>query len=260
VNFYRATGVTARIQALTAESMSRAATRVRNLKLLAVTLMSERNTVPSSFKAAPPLRRTVIDVRRFVSPRAFPLLFDIISNGATVAKSDSYLILTNSDICVVPHFYTAIRSLLNCGFDCLIINRRTVPPLEAYGDSPELAVLEAGAVHPGFDCFVFPVEWVPDFIRNDACVGIGFVMRSLLFNLIARAHRMLILRDAHLTYHYGDDRPWNSPDFKDYTEHNVSEAKAVLEKLATDSASRENLAAFCAAHGEIYPDGSPIEV
>jgi hypothetical protein len=31
-------------------------------------------------------------------------------------------------------------------------------------------------------------------------------MRSLLFNLVARARRMLILRDANLTYHYGDDR------------------------------------------------------
>jgi hypothetical protein len=61
---------------------------------------------------------------------------------------------------------------------------------------------------------------------------------------------MLILRDAHLTYHYGDDRHWNTPDFGEYTEHNVAEARAVLEALSTDSARRRALAEFCVAHGE----------
>jgi hypothetical protein len=50
---------------------------------------------------------------------------------------------------------------------------------------------------------------------------------------------MLILREAHLIYHYGDDRPWNSSDFKDYTQHNVSEVKTMLKKLVTNSVQRK---------------------
>ena len=71
--------------------------------------------------------------------------------------------------------------------------------------------------HPGFDCFVFPTAWVEDFVANAACVGIGWVMRSLLYNLVVKARRMVILRNAHLTYHYGDDRPWNAPELEEYT-------------------------------------------
>ena len=62
---------------------------------------------------------------------------------------------------------------------------------------------------------------------------------------------MLILREAHLIYHYGDDRPWNSSEFKDYTQHNVSEVKTMLKKLVTNSVHRAKLAAFCEAHGDL---------
>jgi hypothetical protein len=243
------------VQELTARSMIHAAAFAHDVKLLAVVLREERDLIPPSFKAAPYLRRTVADVRNFALPRPFPLLFDILANGAAAAKSDSYLIFTNSDICLVPNFYCAVRSLLAWGLDCLIINRRTVAPLENYGTLPELAALEVGGAHPGFDCFVFPAAWVSDFIPNNACVGVGYVMRSLLFNLVVKARRMLILRDAHLTYHYGDDRLWDTPDFREYMEHNVAEARAVLEALSTDLARYAALSEFCAAHGESFPDG-----
>jgi hypothetical protein len=57
VNFYRATGVKARVQALTAQSMSRAAARVRDLKLLAVALSTEGDSVPHPSKPRPRSRR-----------------------------------------------------------------------------------------------------------------------------------------------------------------------------------------------------------
>jgi hypothetical protein len=49
-----------------------------------------------------------------------------------------------------------------------------------------------------------------------------------------------------------------SPSFKEYTDHNAAQAKAVLDVLTGDPSNKKKLAAFCAAHGEIYPDGRPI--
>jgi hypothetical protein len=255
VNFYRATGSARRSQELTAESIRRAAAAVRDVRLLAVVSTKEADAVPVSFRGVARLERTITDIKQFTSPRPLPLLFDILACGAAAARSNSYLVFTNSDICLQRSFYSSARSLLARGFDCLLINRRTVEPFEAYGNAPELAALEVGNSHPGLDCFVFPAEWVRDFHISHACVGVGYVMRSLLFNLVVKARRMLILRDAHLTYHYGDDRPWNMPDSMEYMEHNVKEARAVLSALSTDSTRRATLVEFCTAHGEGFPDG-----
>jgi hypothetical protein len=159
-------------------------------------------------------------------------------------------VFTNSDICLVPSFYRTVRSILTRGVDCLVINRRTVDQLESFGGAPELAALETGSAHPGFDCFAFPAAWVQDFVSNAACVGIGWVMRSLLYNLAAKARRMVILRDAHLTYHYGDDRPWNAPELEEYRQHNLGEARVVVRALSEDPAKRAALDEFCSAHGE----------
>jgi hypothetical protein len=175
VNFYRTTESNRRVQELTADSICRAAASVRNVRLLAVVSKKEADTVPVSFKGIPRLERTVADVKHFTSPRPFPLLFDILACGAATAKPNSYLVFTNSDICVLPSFYSSVRSLLARGVDCLIINRRTVAPLEAYGGAPEIAALEVGSAHPGLDCFVFPAAWVPQFVGSHACVGVGYV-------------------------------------------------------------------------------------
>ncbi len=250
VNFYRANALGRKTQLLTANSMLEAGAFSRDVQLLAVVHENEKDAVPQSFEVAPPLRRTVVDVRQFSAARPFPLLFDILGNAAAGAQPGSYLVFTNSDICLVPSFYRTVRSILARGVDCVVINRRTVDQLESFGEAPELAALEAGSAHPGFDCFVFPAAWVQDFVSNAACVGVGWVMRSLLYNLAAKARRMVILRDAHLTYHYGDDRPWNAPELEEYTQHNLAEARVVVRALSEDPAKRAALDEFCSAHGE----------
>jgi hypothetical protein len=250
VNFYRAGALGEKTQLLTANSMIDAVALSRDVQLLAVVHENEKDAVPRSFEIAPPLRRTVADVHKFASARPFPLLFDILASAAAGAQPGSYLVYTNSDICLVPSFYRTVRSILARGVDCVVTNRRTVAPLESFGDAPEVAALEVGWAHPGFDCFVFPTAWVEDFVANAACVGIGWVMRSLLYNLVVKARRMVILRNAHLTYHYGDDRPWNAPGLEEYTQHNLGEARAVVKALSNDPAKKLALDEFCSAHGE----------
>jgi len=89
-----------------------------------------------------------------------------------------------------------------------------------------------GVIHEGFDCFIFPVAMFRQFITNHACVGAGLVMRGLLYNLAAHATNMLVLRDCHLTFHLGQDRAWQVPELKDYTEYNRANAADVANKLS----------------------------
>jgi hypothetical protein len=80
-------------------------------------------------------------------------------------------------------------------------------------------------------------------------------MRSLLFNLVVLASRMLIMKDVHLTYHFGDDRRWDSVEFEDYQAHNVAQARFIFDRLSVDPSQRKTLWKFCKAHGERLPDG-----
>jgi hypothetical protein len=94
------------------------------------------------------------------------------------------------------------------------------------------------------------VAWVAEFESSDSCVGAGWVMRSLLYNLVARAKKMLIMRDAHLTYHFGDDRTWDDPRQADYLAFNLEQARSVMSRLSAHEHYRAPLSAFCEAHAE----------
>jgi hypothetical protein len=127
-----------------------------------------------------------------------------------------------------------------------------VGSLAMYGGHPELAMMEVGQRHPGLDCFVFPAAWVAGFVRSEACIGAGWVMRSLLYNLVARSRNMLIMRDAHLTYHFGDDQAWTESGFEDYLGFNLDSARSVLSGLCAQIQYKILLSEFCRAHQEPF--------
>jgi len=206
--------------------------------------------VPDLFRKAAELTRTVQDIHRFAVPRKLPLLFDILERGIAAAAGAEFIVFTNADICPMPHFYRAVSELLELGFDCLVINRRTTGKLPMDPRWADLLPCDYGAPHGGFDCFVFPVEFGSRFVRSDACVGAGSVMRTLLYNLVAFSRNMLILTDVHLTYHVGDDRDWNRPELDDYRVFNMDNGVAALNTLIEDPAVRRRLRSFCTNHGE----------
>jgi len=111
-------------------------------------------------------------------------------------------------------------------------------------DQLPLLWADPGRPHEGYDCFVFGAAAARRFLRNDAVVGAGGVMRGLIYNLVASARRLLILTDVHLTCHVGDDKEWGRPELRDSIEHNWREAVAVLRPLA--AAQPERFADFCA--------------
>jgi hypothetical protein len=256
VNWFSADSASNAVQRTAADTIRAAAARAEactmDVSLIACVAQGDASAAPAQFRAGAPLLRTVADVGRFQVHRPLPLLFDVLDCGAAAADARGYLVFTNSDICLLPHFYRSVQAILSMGIDCLIVNRRTVNDLSFYGVHPEIAMNDVGQKHPGLDCFVFPAAWVAEFARSNACVGAGWVMRSLLYNLVAKARRMLIMRDAHLTYHFGDDRPWADPKFDDYLSFNLEQARSVLDALAAHEDRRATLSDFCLAHGEPF--------
>lgn len=206
--------------------------------------------MPDFFRKAKEMTRAVQDVHHFAVPRNLPLLFDILERGMAAAAGAEFIIFTNADICPMPYFYGAVAALLTLGFDCLIINRRTTGSFPIDPRWSDLVPADYGTSHPGFDCFVFPIKFGSLFARSDACVGAGFAMRSLLYNLVAFSQNMLIVTDAHLTYHIGDDKVWDRPELSDYVTFNQQNAVAVLKTLIQDPTSLRRLRSFCLNHDD----------
>lgn len=249
-----------RIQSLTFTAMREAAAFAADanagqvplhIGLRAAVLAGDVTFAQRFFPDTVPLARSAADLRAFQVPRLLPLVFDVIE--AAVDDGCDHVILTNVDICPLPHFYRAVARLLDLGFDALIINRRTLADGAADPSWLPLWCADPGRIHEGYDCFVFSASAARRFVRNDACVGAGGVMRGLIYDMVATASRLLILTDVHLTCHLGDDKTWTRPELRDYIDHNWQEAIAVLRLVAASIPDR--FADFCAA----LPDRVRVE-
>jgi hypothetical protein len=160
-------------------------------------------------------------------------LEDILDRLYCASDAD-YLIYTNVDIGLQPHFYSAVHALIRSGFESFVINRRTVP--SHYTDVKDLEAIyaEPGIPHPGWDCFVFPRALYPRFVFHHACVGAGRVGLVLLANLTSFSSQFKEFRDEHLTFHIGDSRSWRGRDFAEYNAHNTDALMQVLADLEAE--------------------------
>lgn len=242
----------ARTQHLTLVTMEQAASLdgAGGVRQISVSMREDRGIAPNSFVRANDLDRTVLDVGSFGMPRPLPLLFDILDRAGTYAEPDDYLIYSNIDICLMPHFYRAVRDLIGLGFDAITVNRRTVSDMADYRTYHRLAASEVGSNHPGFDCLIFRRALYSLFVRCNVCIGAPSVARALLYKMIVYSRRMLMLKNVHLTYHLGDDRTWLEKSFADYHQFNTREVIGVMRQLAHDPASLAILQEFCERHPE----------
>jgi hypothetical protein len=104
-----------------------------------------------------------------------------------------YCIYSNVDIGVMPSFYVSVRALLGQGHDAIVINRRTVPKTFQSPEDLPLIYAQVGKSHPGFDCFVFRREPAAGFVLGTACIGIPWVGRVLLLNMLANSRNLAYL-------------------------------------------------------------------
>jgi hypothetical protein len=245
LNPYRAQTEHARaMQQLTFETIriaTLAAASSVKVRCVCVTFPNEADIVPADFIAAGTLTRTVADVATFQVRRQMPLVFDILDSGTALIEDplespgcEDFIIFSNMDIHLQPHFYLVVWDFIKAGYDMIDVHRRLIPEYEPSLHGLPSMFAEQGSHHGGMDCVVFPRGKYKSFVRNNACVGMSLVMKGIIFNCAMHAKRFLVLSNAHLTFHLGNDRAWAIPLFHEYTDFNFSESMRVIAALSQD--------------------------
>ncbi len=199
--------------------------------LYAVQLSGEAEVdLPEDFTRLPAIGRSVADLREFRCRRNLPLLGDILGRLYEASAAD-FLVYSNADIALQPHFYWTVARLADLGHDAFAINRRTIPARYRRPEDLPLMYSEIGQEHKGWDCFVFRRDLQPRLNLGSACVGAGWVGRALLANLACLAENFRIFADLHLTFHVGNEKAWKAERYSDYTEHNRGECRRILLDL-----------------------------
>lgn len=209
------------------------------VSLLTAQFTEDRGLAPlDNFKPTPDLDRSILDIASFKKNRKLPFIKDILDRAFEAAPEADYLIYTNVDIGLMPHFYVAVSRLLEAGFDALVINRRTISNQHQEVDQIPLMYSDLGQIHPGFDCFVFRRDSYPKYVLTDICIGANLIGTVLLFNLLTFSDNFTEVKDAHLTFHIGDDMAWKSEEVSDYSAHNIRQSVKILVELEKASGNR----------------------
>jgi hypothetical protein len=232
------------IQALTFATMAKAKAVYEflqpssKIEHVAAAFQEDASYAGRFFDVVETLTHSSLDVGAFNYPQKLPLLFEILGAAKRRAEGDDFIVFTNTDICLTVGFYDTIASLIRLGHDAIVVNRRTVEKFPIVPLIGSLASASLGRYHPGYDCFILRAKLLDSFVPTTSIVGRGGVMMALLFNLVAYAGRILILQDAHLTYHLGDDRSWYQKKYKDYIFHNFGECRVVFASVGAERQAR----------------------
>jgi hypothetical protein len=186
------------------------------------------------FVRVPDLTRSVMDVKTFKKTRKLALIKDILDLLHAACDNADYLIYTNVDIALQPHFYSSIAQIIGQGHDGFVINRRTIPAhYAAIADIP-LMYAEVGESHPGYDCFVFRRETYPQFKLGVICIGTAWIGRALLANMVVHSTKFKEFKNKHLTFHVGDSQAWRHGDYDDYFQENRNEFLRIFRELESE--------------------------
>ena len=93
-------------QPITFESMRRAKGNASDvsIELLSTQFDEDLEIIPSGFKVLANLERSILDINPRLQGRKLPLIKDVLLR-ASENTSAEYLIYTNADIGLMPHFY-----------------------------------------------------------------------------------------------------------------------------------------------------------
>ena len=188
--------------------------------------------IPGDFKRLTRLKRSVLDIGDFHIERKLPLFKDILNRVVDETNAD-YIIQTNCDIGLMPHFYQFVRLQIEKGYRAFIINKRIIPACYRYvSDLPEM-YSELGTPHNGYDCFVFPKEDYKKYIIGNVCMGTPW-SESTLAASMAKFSGCTVFKNAHVTFHIGDSRTWLNQNLSDYRVFNTNEFAKALKELSKD--------------------------
>jgi hypothetical protein len=202
--------------------------------LYAVQFPEDEPVAPLDFIPLPSLERSVLDCGQFQQQRKLPLLRDILDRLYQATDAE-YLIYTNVDIGLLPHFYVTIGDIIESGIDSLVVNRRTISDRYTQINEIPLMYADLGNPHRGWDCFVFRRDLYPQLILGEICVGPPRFGLALLANLVAFSRTFQEFTDLHLTFHIDDKRQGLNPDYADYNAHNTKELMKILVTIENDN-------------------------
>jgi hypothetical protein len=184
--------------------------------------------VPEDFTKTPNLSDSILQESGIVKEQKLPFLKDILSRLYENTDAD-YLIYSNVDIGLMPQFYSVVKEIIDSGIDGFVINRRRVSGKYNSVDQLDQIYSESGALHNGFDCFVFKRSLYPKFNLGKVCVGIPHVGNTLAFNLMCFSEKFRLFPHKHLTFHLGYElvKRWGN---KSYLKHNKQEYRHILKE------------------------------
>ncbi|WP_417237261.1 hypothetical protein [Bizionia paragorgiae] len=192
--------------------------------------------IPEYFQQTPNLNRSIIDFGTFKKKRKLPLLKDILQRAVDYDTKADYIVYTNVDIAVQPHFYLFIKQKIEEGHDAFIINRRTISDRYTLKTLAE-AYSDYGESHPGYDCFVFKKEIYSNFNLENICIGAAFVGLALYLNLRLFSNSFLEFNDKHLTFHIGNDKVWKEESNNEFEKFNKTEFQKIKDNFESNYSS-----------------------
>ena len=189
----------------------------------------DESMVPVHFVKTDPLTQSTLD-GGFKIERKLPYFKEMLDKLYETSDAD-YFIQTNADICLMPHFYLLVKTLIDDGNDSFVITKRILP--ESVKDLPLSALYShIGNGHNGHDCFVFRRELYPKMDIGNIIMGTPWSETTIIANLVRYAKNFKAFLHAHATFHIGDRRIWIGHDYNDYRIVNTNEFARVLRKLS----------------------------
>lgn len=199
-----------------------------SVEQLAACYAEDRSLIPGHIKQVPLLERSILDFGAFDRPKKLPMLQDILRRAYETSHA-KYIIYTNVDIALMPHFYLSVEKIMEEGYDVVNIFRRTLDNrYQGVEDIPEMYA-DLGSDHPGTDCFVIKRELIPKLDLQNVVIGAQFVAFALRVNLHVFATKIKEFNRLHMTFHIGDDRTWEEMD--DFSAYNANEVEKMFDAL-----------------------------
>jgi hypothetical protein len=220
-------------QPVTFETLKRAkefAKEEVKVNLVTTQYPEDRAIIPDFFSQATNLDRSVLDFGHFKKQRKLPLLADILERAVSFDAAADYIIYTNVDIAVQPHFYLFVKQKIEEGHDAFVINRRTVGANHTLKTLAQ-AYAEIGEAHPGYDCFVFKKDHYADYYVDEICVGAVYVGLALYLNLRLFSTSFLEVQNQNLTFHIGNDQIWKEESNLQFENFNKNAFEKIKDRF-----------------------------
>jgi acyl-CoA hydrolase len=205
-------------QPVTTRSMVESRARLEDparVELMAIRHRSENDPFPEGFRELTPIEtfawEHLPEMADPVVRRGFIRLVDVLGAAHRESTAD-WLVYTNCDIGLHPHFYREVIRRIEGGWDAFCINRQDLPKTWK-GKTLDVHELETiwkvpGAAHRGIDCCVFRREIVPQLDLGHVFIGVPPVGLVLMQQIARHSRRFDWIKTGRFTFHLGSDRAW----------------------------------------------------